>query len=590
MVKIYNFLLLIFIIFYSKAQNEFYNNGAVVYVNDKINTSTATLRVNGEIINNNGSFTNYQSLIELTGNWTNTSSTNYYVSTGIERFLGTTDQTIAGTWNGTASNQNQFYDLKVKKTTTSGQNVNLNVNTNVNSNGSLEFESTNGIIRSDVSSHTNNGSLYPYELFLRNSDPTKLISSSWPTVLQFDNTGGATTKYIEGKLRRAVSSNNTYNFPIGVAPASLDGMEGVSVSFTGTFTTTDVLAYIQPAATPTYTSDIITNGGILFYDIGSLPATSPANQFQNCVGTPDGHDDVAVIDAAISHEWILTASAATSNYDLSVHPGPVLDNLSYVNMGTPCNSVYPKTKYIARNGRIGGDQAVGPTINYWTPGVTGLYQRPNGNKLTAQTAFSRFRIFGTTNPTNTSLPVELVNLKAEPINNEFIKVSWTTASEINNKGFVLQRSSNNSSFDSIGWVAGNGTTTNLNNYSFDDRNVEKGIIYYYRLKQIDTDNTYTFSNTVSAKLTPTNIESVSVFPNPSDANATIQILSSVNDLYNLEVFNDIGQNMYTNKIDVKANTTSTINLPSTDWAKGMYFIKAQANIKNQITSLKFIKN
>jgi hypothetical protein len=163
MVKIYNFLLLIFIIFYSKAQNEFYNNGAVVYVNDKINTSTATLRVNGEIINNNGSFTNYQSLIELTGNWTNTSSTNYYVSTGIERFLGTTDQTIAGTWNGTASNQNQFYDLKVKKTTTSGQNVNLNVNTNVNSNGSLEFESTNGIIRSDVSSHTNNGSLYPYE-------------------------------------------------------------------------------------------------------------------------------------------------------------------------------------------------------------------------------------------------------------------------------------------------------------------------------------------------------------------------------------------------------------------------------------------
>lgn len=590
MVKIYNFLLLIFIIFYSKAQNEFYNNGAVVYVNDKTSTSIATLRVNGNIINNNGSFTNNIGLIELTGNWTNTSSSNFYFSTGIERFLGSSDQTIFGVWNGTTSNQNQFYDLKVRKTVTAGQYVNLNVNTNINSNGSLEFESTNGIIRTDVSSYANNGSLYSYELFLRNPNPGQLIGNSWTAVPQFSNTGGATTKYIEGKMRRAVSSNNTYNFPIGVAPASLDGMEGVSVSFTGAFTTTDVIAYIQPAATPTYTSDLITNGQVLFFDIGSLPATSPANQFQNCVGTPDGKDDVAVIDAAISHEWILNASGATSNYNLSVHPGSVLDNLTYVNMGTPCSSVYPRTKYIARNGRIGGDQAVGPTTNYWTPGVTGLYQRPNGNALTAQTAFSRFRIFGTTNPTNTSLPVELVNLKAEPINNEFIKVSWTTASEINNKGFVLQRSSNNSSFDSIGWVAGNGTTTNLNNYSFDDRNVEKGIIYYYRLKQIDTDNTYTFSNTVSAKLTPTNIESVSVFPNPSDANATIQILSSVNDLYNLEVFNDIGQNMYSNKIEVKANTTSTINLPSTDWAKGMYFINAQANIKNQITSLKFIKN
>jgi hypothetical protein len=45
MVKIYNFLLLIFVIFYSKAQNEFYNNGAVVYVNDKTSTSIATLRI-----------------------------------------------------------------------------------------------------------------------------------------------------------------------------------------------------------------------------------------------------------------------------------------------------------------------------------------------------------------------------------------------------------------------------------------------------------------------------------------------------------------------------------------------------------------
>jgi hypothetical protein len=590
MVKIYTFFLLIFIIFHSKAQNEFYNNGAIVYVNNKVSSSIPTLRVNGEIVNNNGSFTNNTSLIELTGNWTNTSTSNYYVSTGIERFLGAANQTIYGTWNGTTSNQNQFYDLKVKKSAVVGEYVNLNVNTNVNSNGSLEFESTNGIIRSDVSSHTNNGSLYPYQLFLQNPDPTKLIGNSWTAVSQFSNTGGATTKYIEGKLRRAVSSNNTYNFPIGVAPSSLDGMEGVSVAFKSTFTTTDVIAYIQPAATVAYTSDLITNGGTLFYDIGSLPATSPANQFQNCVGTPDGHDDVAVIDAAITHEWILTASAATSNYDLSVHPGAVLDNLSYINMGTPCNSVYPKTKYIARNGKIGGDEAVGPTTNYWVPGATGLYQKPNGNKLTAQTGFSRFRLFGTTIPANTSLPVELVNLNAEAINNEFIKVSWITASESNNKGFILQRSYNNSTFDSIAWIAGNGTTNTIHNYIHDDQNVEKGIIYYYRLKQIDYDNTYSFSNTVSAQLIPSNVESVNVFPNPSNTNTTIQILSTANDQYNLEVFNDIGQNMYANKIEVKANTTTNVNLPSADWAKGMYFIKAQSNNKQKTTITKFIKN
>lgn len=590
--KIYTTIVLLSFFLENFASNEFYINGATVVVNGKASTTVATLRVNGEIINNKGDFNNKAGLIEVTGDWTNTPTVSeYYQSTGIERFIGDNDQTIKGTWNGTSTTVNQFNDLKIKKIATSGQYINLATNVNINSTGTLDFESDFGVIRTDVSSHTDDGSLYPNELFFRNSDPTKMTNYSWSSFSLFGNSGGATTKYIEGKLRLAVVQNKSYNFPVGVANTSLDGMEGVSVAFSNTSTfSTDVLAFIQPAGIPSYISDLAANNSVLFYDIGSLPATAPANQFQNCVGTPDGHDDVAIIDAAASHEWILTASAATSKYDLSVYPGSALDNLGYINMGTPCNSMYQKTKYLARNGIIGGDEAVGPTINYWVPGVTGYYQKPNGNKLSGQGGFSRFRMFGTTNSTNTSLPVELVNLQAQPINNEYINVSWVTASELNNKGFELQRSTNNGGFDSIGWINGNGTSSIANIYSYNDMNVMKGVTYYYRLKQIDYTNAINYSYVVNARLVASGIESITLFPNPSESTSSIQILSSANDQYSIEAYDYLGQNMFTSKLDTKANIISNIQIPSSNWATGIYLIKAKSLNNSSSKSLKFIKN
>lgn len=586
------FILYLSVVSISYAQNEFYNNGSIVYINGRVNTSIPTLKVNGTITNNNGTITNNAGLIEVAGDWVNTSSSYYYVSTGIERFTDTFNQTISGNWSGISGNQNQFYDLKINKTQARGQTVSLTSNVHINAAGSLAFESSNGIIRTDNAGHSDEGSAYPYYLYVQNPDPTKMSGYNWTAVSAFNNDGGATTKYIEGKLKLAVSSNNTYKFPVGVAPASLDGMEGVSVKFNDVFTTTGLLAYLQPvpAGRASFTSDLITNGQILFYDIGSLPAVSPNNQFNNCVGTPDGHDDVVVIDNAIPYEWILTPDAAPSaTFDLSLHPGPNLDNISWVQMGAACNSIYKKTKYTANAGIIGGDEAVGPTYNFDVPGVLGLYQRPNGNQLFSQNTFSRFRIFGTSYEYNTSLPIELKELKAEAINNEFIKVNWSTASEFNNKGFVLLRSTNGIDFDSIAWIGGNGTTNNPHSYLFDDYNVQKGIVYYYRLKEMDYFGAFAYSPVVSAKLILTNLESIQLFPNPSSGGTTIQIISPVDDVYSLEVFNTIGQSMLAKLLYVKAGIINNTNLLSADWSKGLYVLKIKSQIKKEIKGIRFIK-
>lgn len=567
-----------------------------MYLNNKINSTDAVLRINGNAVNNNGTITNNNSLIEITGNWTNSVSTNAYVSTGIERFTGNSDQQLSGVWNGTTLNKNQLFDVEVLKSSAIGQTVSLNTNTHINANGTLKFTDSYGILRTDINSHGSNGASYSNYLFLQNPDPASLYGNSWTVVSKWSNNGGATTKYIEGKLKRAVNSNNSYDFPVGVAPSSLDGLEGVSVSFSNSFAQTALLTYLQPAAQTSYTNDLITNGGNLFYDIGGIPGVAPANQFPNCISAADGHNDLAFIDNAITHEWIITADAPTSNYNIYVHPGPVLDNLTYVQMGSPCNTIFPKAKYLARNGRIGGDEAVGPITDSAIAGITGLYQKPTGNELTAQSGFSRFRIFGVENPYNTSLPVELVSLTATVVNNLFIRIDWTTASEFNNRGFVLQRSTDGNNFDPIARINGNGTTNILHNYTFNDLNVLRDITYYYRLKQVDNNGNFVYSNVVAARTTlTTNLnnnnnqsEEIAVFPNPLTSVSIIQLLPYYDSNYDITVYNDLGCIIWQSAIAAKVKSLLNLPIVSQDWSKGIYLLRI-TNEKNQSTTIKLLK-
>ncbi len=582
------FSFLLFFVITSFAQNEFYNNGGLVYLGNRVNTTIPNLKVNGNIINNDGILNNDGGLIEIAGNWTNTSSSYYYQSTGIERFSGTSAQTISGTWNGTVSTpyKNQFYDLKINKASSTGEIISLAADVNINVDGSLVFESTNGIIRTDASSHGGDGSLYPYRLFLQNEDPAKFSN--------YSTGSGATTKYIEGKLKRQVGNPNTYYFPIGVASGSLDGMESFQAVLNynpsdptmSSQYSTGLTAYIHPASGGL---NLITNGDVVFYDIGAF-SIAGQNHFSECTGGPDGHDDVAVITQAITHEWVITPDVANAfNYNVTLYPGPNLDNLTYSTMGSPCNSLYTVAKYVARNGRIGGNQAVGPTSNYWVPGVQGLYMYPTGNTIPYQTAFTGVIRLYAASDVNTSLPVELTDIRAVAMANTYINVSWNTASEKNNKGFVLLRSTDGSAWDSIGWIQGHFTTSTPHSYSYDDRNTEKGVRYYYRLKQIDYTSAYTLSKIVSAELIPLNVESVIIYPNPSNTSTFVQILSPLEENFKIDAYNAIGQLLYSTEISAKSYQLCKAELPSLNWPPAAYLVKVQGQNKKESKTFRFIK-
>jgi len=95
-----------------------------------------------------------------------------------------------------------------------------------------------------------------------------------------------------------------------------------------------------------------------------------------------------------------------------------------------------------------------------------------------------------------TIPVELISFTAIA-NNDDVTLNWSTATETNNQGFEVQRS-NGGEFEPIAFVNGNGTTTEVHLYSYIDRNVKDGS-YSYRLKQVDYNGSFEYSNVVEVE-------------------------------------------------------------------------------------------
>ncbi|MCA6078777.1 fibronectin type III domain-containing protein [Fulvivirga sedimenti] len=111
------------------------------------------------------------------------------------------------------------------------------------------------------------------------------------------------------------------------------------------------------------------------------------------------------------------------------------------------------------------------------------------------------------------LPVEMVSFDAYPGNGEVL-LKWVTASELNNEKFLVERGTNASNFVAIGGLDGSGTTYTRNEYKWVDR--QPLDLAYYRIKQVDFDGTTSYSKTIRVVLDKSNLEELTVYPNPTD--------------------------------------------------------------------------
>lgn len=195
--------------------------------------------------------------------------------------------------------------------------------------------------------------------------------------------------------------------------------------------------------------------------------------------------------------------------------------------------------------------------------------------------------FITFNPI-TPIPVEMTSFTAAVVSNT-VELKWQTATETNNRGFEIYKSVSGSPFSKIGFVAGNGTTTEAKSYSFVDRDVRAGENYGYRIKQIDFDGTFEYSKVVNVNgITPTEFSLDQNYPNPFNPSTNISYSVPVKSEVTLEVYNLIGQKIMTLVQGSVEAGKHFVQMNGSSMASGIYLLKINAVGENgsQFTSSK----
>jgi hypothetical protein len=252
------------------------------------------------------------------------------------------------------------------------------------------------------------------------------------------------------------------------------------------------------------------------------------------------------------------AAASVATYSVpcdsadDVPPGSQASEMPYIHVtkyhGASENGVYSDNQTIAQGGiyKLFGPNAAAPLDASVANGFKDIFSGSNtagGHNYVEFTVndLSEFWLGGVA-PDGAALPVTMLFLEAEAMNNTFIQVRWATALEINNKGFSVERSTDAQNWTEIAWVDGHGNSTERNDYHLDDYNVTPGIRYYYRLKQVDFDLQFEYTGIVSAIINASITFSIKDFvPNPTMDNTTLVVLASKEQEIKVDMYDIIGR-------------------------------------------------
>ncbi len=175
------------------------------------------------------------------------------------------------------------------------------------------------------------------------------------------------------------------------------------------------------------------------------------------------------------------------------------------------------------------------------------------------------------------VPVELVSFTAESTQGK-IKLKWTTATELNNLGFEIERKSDKEEWRMIGFKEGKGTTTETQNYLFiDDLFGVDSEQLFYRLRQIDYDGTFEYSDIVEVVVRiPTEFSLEQNYPNPFNPITKIKYQIPELSFVTIKVYDVLGSEVITLVNEEKPVGSYEVEFDGKDLTSGVYFYRLQA--------------
>ncbi|MCF8244246.1 MAG: BspA family leucine-rich repeat surface protein, partial [Saprospiraceae bacterium] len=301
---------------------------------------------------------------------------------------------------------------------------------------------------------------------------------------------------------------------------------------------------IGDGRTLTVSTNGITNHGTVNNTASGASSTITGSLFTNAA---DG-----TISPGASPGCIAFGSGLTNNGTITIE----------VNGTTACSQFDRLT--------VTGTATLGGTLD-----VTIGYSPTNGDVITFLDATSISGTFATVNPPLPSgwslaydspnagevslqfvvLPVELVSFQAERQNRDAALLTWRTASELNNEGFDIERSSDGRNWETLSFVPGHGTTQAEQSYAYTDEQPLPGV-NYYRLRQVDFDGKMEYSD-IRSVMMEGSTNGIAVYPNPvKDGLLNVDFAAEQEGTATLRIFDASGKLLHREVLANQHNQTN----------------------------------
>jgi hypothetical protein len=188
----------------------------------------------------------------------------------------------------------------------------------------------------------------------------------------------------------------------------------------------------------------------------------------------------------------------------------------------------------------------------------------------------------------TIVPVELVSFSASVAAN-VVTLNWSTVTELNNYGFEIERSSDKTGWRTIGFREGKGTTSEPQQYSYSDKLDIISSKLYYRLKQIDFNGSFEYSDIVEVDIAPSVFSLSQNYPNPFNPTTSIKYQISELSFVKLKIYDVLGSEIITLVNDEKLAGSYSVEFDATGLPSGTYFYKLQAGKFVEIKKMVLMK-
>jgi hypothetical protein len=375
-------------------------------------------------------------------------------------------------------------------------------------------------------------------------------------------TANAEAWYVKGRAVQIASVSNDYNGNSRSTTVAGGAPCIGSHEFTPSSTPPSSLASGAPAnsTTTTYSFAGRNLGSLAWGAAGTVPASMDVTYYPG-TNAPGGTGF-----PISSCYWVFTATGGSGfSYDITL-------NYDESMLGT----ITDESKIRVAKSDNGGTSYT----PYLTPDdgshSAGMYVLDVANNTILVYGLTSFSVFTLTDA-DTPLPVELSSFTSAA-NKNSVELKWTTASEVNNSGFDIERKEvSSSAWKKIGNVAGSGNTNSAHSYSYNDLNLATGK-YNYRLKQIDLNGNYKYYNLSNEVIigVPSKFELSQNYPNPFNPSTKINYELPFDSKVTINLFDMTGREVATVLSSVQSAGYYTVQFNGSALSSGTYFYRINA--------------